>query len=52
VGVRITSAGRELTPEVAAMSRAENQRFLDILEPDEAQEFLALLRKLVAGIDA
>jgi DNA-binding MarR family transcriptional regulator len=51
VNVRLSEAGRELTPKIAEISVAENQRFVGALTDDEGREFLRLLKKLVGSLD-
>jgi DNA-binding MarR family transcriptional regulator len=49
VTIALTEKGRQLTPQVAAMSQAENQRFLDRLTDKQQVEFRKLLQKIVSA---
>lgn len=52
VMIRLTDAGRRLTPQIVAISREENERFLEALNMEEREQFLTLLHQLVRDLPA
>ena len=50
--VRLTSAGQELTDRAGAHRAAEAQRLVEVFDPAEREALTALLRKMLAAMDA
>ena len=51
VRIELTEAGRELVPKLAPRVKANNDRFLSAITPDEQAVFIEIIKKIMQNTD-